>query len=164
MKTLGTISIALLLLLSCKKDKVPPPCTGVSMTGERTLFVGTWHWYRTSVEEWFDIGPSIYYDYTPQTEGFDYYFTISEDGFFKGYRNDVLVEDIVLSIVEFENFGGVNTNGMRFSLNCDQFDVLGLTMFSSNVTQDTILTREYPLNFDDQENHLKSGQNYFVKE
>jgi len=164
MKNLGTILITLLLLLACKKDKVPPPCIGVSMTGERTLFVGTWHWYRTSVEEWFDIGPSIYYDYTPQTEGFDYYFTISEDGFYKGYRNNVLVHDIILSSVEFEIFGGLNTSGMSFILDCGEYDFFSLVMQNSNVTQDTIHTREYPLNFDDQENHLKSGQNYFVKE
>jgi len=134
------------------------------MTGERTLFVGTWHWYRTSVEEWFDIGPSIYYDYTPQTEGFDYYFTISEDGLYKGYENNVLVHDIILSSVEFEIFEGLNSSGMRFSLNCDQYNILELVMSSSNVTEDTIYTREYPLNFDDQENHLKSALNYFVKE
>ena len=159
-----TLLFCLSLLASCKKDKVPPPCSGVSMTGERTLFVGTWHWYRTSVEEWFDIGPSIYYDYTPQTEGFDYYFTISEDGLYKGYRNNVLVDDLILSRVKFENFGGVNTSTMRFALNCNELTIFDIVMFSSNVTQDTILTRDYPLNFDDQENHLKSGQNYFVKE
>ena len=159
-----TLLFCLSLLASCKKDKVPPPCSGVSMTGERTLFVGTWHWYRTSVEEWFDIGPSIYYDYTPQTEGFDYYFTISEDGFFKGYRNNVLVEDIVLSEIFGEIFGGQNTSGMSFRRNCAEYDMFDIVMQSSNVTEDTIHTREYPLNFDDQENHLKSGQNYFVKE
>ena len=134
------------------------------MTGERTLFVGTWHWYRTSVEEWFDIGPSIYYDYTPQTEGFTYYFTISEDGHFRAYENDLLVENLILSEVQFENFGGVNTSAMRFSLNCDELTIFDIVMSSSNVTKDTIDTREYPLNFDDQENHLKSALNYFVKE
>jgi len=159
-----TLLFCLSLLASCKKDKVPPPCSGVSMTGERTLFVGTWHWYRTSVEEWFDIGPSIYYDYTPQTEGFDYYFTISEDGFFKGYRNNVLVEDIVLSEIVGEIFGGQNISAMTFSRNCAEYDMFDIIMQSSNVTQDTIHTREYPLNFDDQENHLKSALNYFVKE
>jgi len=164
MKNLGTILITLLLLLSCKKDKVPPPCSGVSMTGERTLFVGTWHWYETIVEEWFDIGPSINYYYTPQTEGFTYYFTISEDGHFRAYENDLLVEDLILSEVQFEIFGGQNTSGMQLHLNCENTEMLDLTMPSSNVTNDSIWSRRCPLNFDDQENHLKSGPNYFVKE
>ena len=66
--------------------------------------------------------------------------------------------------VEFEIFGGLNTGGMSFILDCGEYDFFSLVMQNSNVTQDTIHTREYPLNFDDQENHLKSGQNYFVKE
>ena len=74
------------------------------------------------------------------------------------------MEDIVLSEIVGEIFGGQNISGMTFGRNCAEYDMFDIIMQSSNVTQDTIHTREYPLNFDDQENHLKSALNYFVKE
>jgi len=163
MKTLGTILITLLLLLSCKKDKVPPPCTGISMTGERELFVGTWHWYNTTVEEWFDVGSSVYHDYTPLTEGFNYYFTVSQDGLYKGYRNDTLVQDLILSNVDYEVFQTVTVEGMSFNVDCSE-DLFDLQKFAFNTTDDSIYQFAYPLNFDDQVNHLRTGRNHFVKE
>ena len=55
MKFLLSIAFFSLLLFSCNKDKTPPSCTSIKMTGERTLFVGKWHWYSTTVGQWFDL-------------------------------------------------------------------------------------------------------------
>jgi len=48
------ILLFVFIVISCEKDEPSEPCapcTGVSMTGDRELFVGTWHWYSTLVEE-----------------------------------------------------------------------------------------------------------------
>ena len=163
MKVIFSILFLAFLLFSCKKDKTPAPCAGVSMSGERELFVGKWCWYSTTIEEWFDIGPSNYYDYTPQNQGFEYYFKISNDGLLKGYRNDTLVNTLTLSLVQFENFSGSLTKGMRLSVNCTS-DFINLIKYSTNLNNDSIHSFEYPINFNDQENHLISHRNYFVKE
>ena len=157
-----TIVFCISLLFSCKKEKVPEPCEGVAMTtGDRDFFVGKWRWYKTSVEQWFDIGPSIYSDYTPQNQGFDYFFTISTDGLYKGYKNNVLIHNIVLSNVDSEFFG-VSVNLIQFNINCTS----DLVYFdnSINLNNDTITTAAYPFNFYDEENQIKSNSNYFMRE
>lgn len=50
------------VLFSCKKDKTKTVCEGINMEGEKSRFVGTWHWYNTRVEEWFDVGLSNFYN------------------------------------------------------------------------------------------------------
>ena len=163
MKFLLSIAFLGLLFFSCNKDKTPTPCTGVEMSGERTLFVGTWHWYSTTVEEWFDVGPSNYFDYNPQNQGFEYYFTVSPQGRFQEYRNDSLVASHILDSVEFEIFNGTNSNNMLLSLDCTSKSI-DLRHPVNNLSKDSINTLIYPFNFDDQANHLKSLRNYFVKE
>ncbi|MDX2359249.1 MAG: hypothetical protein QNK23_00490 [Crocinitomicaceae bacterium] len=154
---------SLALLVSCKKDQTPEPCTSVSMAGEREMFVGTWRWYSTVVEEWFDLGPSIQHDYTPQNQGFEYYFVIDVDGTYKGYRDNVLVDDFLLSSIAFEIFGGTNSSGMDLRLDCGS-KALELIIYSSNIQNDSLHSPNYPLSFDDQENHLIARQNFFVKQ
>lgn len=158
------ISVILLsvVVFSCKKDKIPEPCQGISMSGERSFYVGTWHWYSTTVEKWFDIGPSIYHDYTPNTQGYEYHIVISPDGVFKGYKNNSLVTERILSDVHFEYFNGISGHSIQLNMDC-QDDLLG---FSNALTlsNDSINTYRFPLDFDDQENHLKSLRNFFVRE
>ncbi len=159
--------IALLgLLVSCEKDKVPeptPPCTGVPMTGNREIFVGTWRWYETDIERWYDIGNSVFFKWTPDSVGYDYYFTLSTDGLFKGYRNDTLIHDYILNRVDFEYFADPYTEVIALNTNCTN-EILGFSHYKSNFSMDTLNTNDLPLNFDDQENHLYSGRNYFVKQ
>ncbi|MDX2359248.1 MAG: hypothetical protein QNK23_00485 [Crocinitomicaceae bacterium] len=158
-KIIGVV-FCTLLLFSCKKEQTPAPCEGICMSGERDFFVGTWHWYSTTVEEWFDLGSSVYHDYTPVTEGFNYYFTISNDGIYRGYENSTLVHEKILSSVEYENFNTANV--IQLGMNCT-----GESISLSNalyLSSDSIRTVSYPLNFDDQENHLRTLYNYFVRE
>tara|TARA_R110002072_G_C7958516_1_gene533734 strand:- start:101 stop:592 length:492 start_codon:yes stop_codon:yes gene_type:complete len=150
-------------LFSCKKDKVPIPCTGISMSGDRSVFVGKWRWYKTRVSEWFDIGPDISYEYTPQNQGFNYYFTVSQDGLFKGYRNDTLVHDIILSSVYQELFLGGGVDGMEVFENCSS-KIIRFSRYTPSSTLDSIHLFQYPFNFYDEINQMKSNQNYFVRE
>jgi len=158
-----TILFCTTILFSCKKEKVPEPCEGVSMSiGDRTFFVGKWRWYKTDIEEWFDIGPSIYSEYTPQNQGFDYFFTISTDGLYKGYKNNVLIHNIVLSNVDSEYFNGVSAHLIQFNVDCSS----ELISFDNtiNLNNDTVTTAVYPFNFYDEVNQLKSNSNYFRRE
>jgi len=157
------ISFLLLIIFSCKKDKVPPPCAGVSMTGDRELFVGKWRWYKTLVVEWFDVGPSNYYEYTPQNQGYTYYFVITVDGIYKGYRNDTLIHDFLLSTVDFEKFNGSTADVMEIFMDCNS-DKMDLTHFIANTTADTIQSLKFPLQFNEQQTHLYTGHNHFVRE
>ncbi len=151
------------LVFSCEKDKTPLPCTGISMTGEKSRYIGKWRWYKTIVQEWFDIGNPIYHDYTPQNQQFDYYFTISADGTFKGYRYDTLVDSYILSGVELEIFQGSSTYGIELQTDCTA-QTLTIYQYAWNVSNDSIFSLQYPLNFKDDENHLESLRNFFVKE
>ncbi|MBL1279745.1 MAG: hypothetical protein COA33_005710 [Fluviicola sp.] len=149
-------------LFSCKKDKVFS-CEGISMSGDRSVFVGKWRWYKTRVEQWFDVGPSIYSDYTPQNQGFEYFFTISEDGLYKGYKNNTLIHNVVLNNVDYETFTGGGVDGMRVNINCTSEQIELLRDTPSSIT-DSIDQNIYPLNFEDQDNQLRSKYNYFVRE
>lgn len=156
-----TIVFCIGLLFSCKKDKVFS-CEGISMTGDRAFFVGKWRWYKTRVSEWFDLGPDITSEYTPQNQGFDYFFTISQDGIYKGYRNNVLIHNIVFNNVDYEYFNGVSAHLIQFNVDCSS----ELISFDNtiNLNNDTITTAAYPFNFYDEVNQLKSNSNYFMRE
>jgi hypothetical protein len=155
--------ICILIVLSCKKDKTPEPCTGISMVGERERFVGKWKWYKTIVQEWFDVGTPIYHDYTPVTEGFDYYFTISSDGLYKGYRNDTLIHDFMMTGEPEEIFNGYPVDVFKAKLDCAE-EELEFIHWVWNDQEDTIYQLKYPLNFRDEELQLESKNNYFVRE
>jgi len=66
------------VLVSCKKDQ---PCSGIDFSqNDREVFVGKWRWYKSTVTEWLDVGPDVFRDYMPATEGFEYHITLSIDG------------------------------------------------------------------------------------
>jgi len=157
-----TIVFCISLLFSCKKEKVPEPCEGVSMSGDRAFFVGRWKWYKTDIEEWFDIGPSIYSNYTPQNQGFDYFFTISTDGLYKGYKNNTLIHSIVLSNVDYEFFDGASQRIISLNLDCSS-EMINLSN-TINLNTDTIHGFSYPFDFYDDVNQIKSSANYFMRE
>ena len=133
------------------------------MTGNREVFVGTWRWYETDIERWYDIGNSVFFKWTPDSVGYDYYFTISENGLFKGYRNDTLIHDFILSKVDFEYYFGSNSDVIVLNKNCSD-ETIGFSHWKTNLSIDTLNTGDLPLNFDDEENHLRSHRNYFVKQ
>jgi hypothetical protein len=162
MKRILPILILAIVILGCKKDKTTPPCTNVSMVGERETFVGKWRWYKTSVREWFDVGPDIFHDYTPTTEGFEYYFIISENGVFKSYRDNVLENDFLMSYANFEINGEMN-NVLTTALNCSSLE-LSLVESNLNSTDDSVFIYEYPLNFYNEVEQRESKVNYFVRE
>jgi hypothetical protein len=165
MKSILFIALSLILLVACKKDKIPepePPCTGVTLSGDRSAFVGTWRWYKTVVREWFDIGPDLSHEYTPITEGFEYYITISEDGKFKSYRDGILEDDFILSAVDYEIFVA-SGGGMVFKIDCTPNEV-GFIYSTLNPQVDSIASPEYPLNFYNEIEKRESKDNYFVRE
>lgn len=157
------ISSLLFVAFSCSKDKTKIQCSNVSMTGERSFYVDKWRWYNTVVEQWFDVGPSNYLDYTPQNQGFEYYFTLSINGEYKGYRNDTLIHDFQLTGYPAENYDGSVVDYFRSDLNCTS-DEIEFRKWAWYNTQDTIFQFKFPLNFNDEENHLISKMNYFVRE
>jgi hypothetical protein len=160
------ILLTLVIIVACKKDVAPepePPCSSINMTlNEREVFVGTWRWYSTTVREWFDVGPSVFHYYTPATEGFDYYFTISQDGKFKSYRDGVLEDEFMMSSVDFE-LAGASYNVLTLKIDCGESE-FDLRKPTTNVTNDSIGTFYCPLNFYDPIERRESNVNYFVRE
>ncbi|MDX2359250.1 MAG: hypothetical protein QNK23_00495 [Crocinitomicaceae bacterium] len=154
---------SLALLVSCKKDQTPEPCTGISMTGEREMFVGTWSWHGSLIKESFDIGLPVYHLYTPQTQGFEYYCTIGIDGTYKGYQNGLLIHDLVLNEVFFENLNASITDVIDVYTNCSN-ERIDFRHQLPNPTIDSIEISKYPYQFVDEENKLESLRNYFVKQ
>ena len=158
------IIASVVLLLSCIKEDYPPECTPKELTEvQKSNFGGKWRWYSTTVEEWFDVGQSIYHYYTPQNQGFEYYFIITDEGRYKGYQNDTLVHDFILN----KNTNYFSNNnflyGVSFSTDCSVF---GLS-FSKNIPNqslDTLSTISFPIYILDDENHLNSLRNSFVRE
>lgn len=99
----------------------------------------------------------------PQNQGFEYYLTITDKGEFRGYRNDSLKVSFLLTEVEFENFQNSSTYAIEFVNDCGS-STTTLYQYAWNTTNDSIFSLRYPFDFDDQENHLRSKINYFVKE
>lgn len=148
---------------SCKKDKVPEPCTGVTLEGQRASYVGKWRWYKTRISQWFDIGPDYFYDVTPTSEGFEYYFIISNDGLYKGYKNDSLVHVHILSEISHENYDNSSLHYLSCYSDCGN-EIVDLTIENANGSLDSLRTRRYPLNFVDNVAKKRSLMNYFVRE
>ena len=148
---------------SCKKDKVPEPCTGVTLEGEETVYVGKWQWYKTRIRQWFDIGTDYFYDVTPSSEGFEYYCLISSNGIFEGYRNDTLVDRFILSSIEFEQFTDTIVNGMTFNLDCS-VKMLNISHLYPLNNSDSIRIHEYPIKFTDEVAKKQSVINFLVRE
>ncbi len=151
------------ILFSCKKDKVPFPCTGISMLGDRSVFIGKWRWYKTTIEQWFDLGPSIYSDYTPQNQGFEYYFTISTNGIYKGYKDGILIENFIMNDVYAESFWSTTRSVMGIMIECSS-NQFRLGIDQPLINNDSLDFIEQPYNFDDPINKLRSKINYFVRE
>ena len=148
---------------SCKKDKVPEPCTGVTLEGEETVYVGKWRWYKTRIRQWFDIGTDYFYDVTPSSEGFEYYCLISSNGIFEGYRNDTLVDKFILSSVDYELFSSSTINGITFLINCET-EMLSLSHLNPETNEDTIRIYELPLFYKNDTEKKETIRNYFVRE
>lgn len=125
--------------------------------------VGKWRWYKTDIEQWFDVGPSNFYEVTPQSEGFEYYFIISEDGKFKGYKNDTLVHEWIFNKTSYQNIDGDTMKTITFNLDCTNLK-LSFSRLPYSYNLDTLATRSYPIQFDDEQNHLRTHRNYFSRE
>ncbi len=156
------LSFAATILFSCKKDKVPKeePCTNVELTGNREAVVGTWRWYSTRVYQSTSTG-NIPLDYTPQNQGFEYYCVITSDGKYKGYRDSVLVHDIVLTRIFVDNNSVQGKYSLSALMNCGD-EQLNMTVFSSDSTEDVLALQEFPLNIN--ETYKYSTYNRFKRD
>ena len=152
-----------MLLFSCRKDKVPEPCTNVELKGKQLSVVGTWRWYKTWVNQTFASGNTYTFDYTPTTEGFNYYCVITEDGVYRGYKDSVLVHEHLMSSVRFENFDDVNRNAMSVYLDC-YLDQLSLGVDNPSSNDSIIDIWEYPIRFDDELAKKYSKLNFFKRQ
>lgn len=162
-KIIVLLSFLIVVLASCKKDTPDLPCSGVDMTqNSREVFVGTWRWYKTTVREWFDVGSDYFHDYTSTTEGFEFYFTISEDGYFKSYRDGILEDQFLLSYVNFE-LDGESSNVLALSIDCT-VDEISLDESNLNTFDDSITVDEFPLNFYNSVEKRESVTNFFIRE
>lgn len=160
MKIYAQIIFCMLLLIGCTKDKT---CGGVDMLeGEKSFIIGRWNWYKTRMEEWFDVGNSNWYDITPQSEGFEYHFDVTADGKYLGFRNDTLIFNFLMTN-SVEELNGNTINYVLFNVDCGEIEFI-INQNIWNQTNDSIFTNNYPLSFNDPENHLKSHKHYFVKE
>lgn len=149
-----------LLLAGCKKDH---PCSGIDMTqNSREVFVGKWRWYKTTVREWFDVGPDVFHDYTPVSEGFEYCFILSETGEFVSYRNGIEEMDLILSEVLYEVVGE-NSSGLIARFDCSSGQ-LEFTKLTSNISNDSIKLEQFPLKFYNETEQRESIVNFFVRE
>lgn len=165
MRQILMFSFIMLLLPSCKKDKVPKgePCTNVELLVKRSEFVGTWRWQKTWVLQTFASGNTYTFDYTPATEGFDYYCVITADGKFLGYKDSVLVEEKNLTSVFYDDDNGYGDHTLASLLNCSENQLL-MTFNYSDTTDDILKIREYPLNFDDPIQKKKTSHNFFKRD
>lgn len=163
MKVIWIILLLALSFTSCKKDKVPEPCVSVSMDGDRDILVGKWRWYNSKIEEWFDIGSSVYHNYNPQNQGFNYHLEILSSGIIKHYKNDTLIRTSIMSEVSYENFTSTIVNGVRVELDCT-LEEINFSIKNPQTNQDSSSVLEFPFNFVDNANRLRSLENFFVRE
>lgn len=142
-KTIVSFFIATIILFSCEKEEYTKYdiCTPLEMTGSRSNVIGTWKWFSTSVKIQYDPNSTPQYEeITPQTEGFEYYFTIDANGSYKGYKNNVLVHSHVFSDVKYE-VDNQTITGLEPYLDCTN-EYISLAIWYSAF--DTLKTETYP--------------------
>ena len=132
------------------------------MSGNRALFVGDWVWDSTLIEKWYDIGPSDFYHYTPQSEGVQYSISVTGEGVFFTYQNGSLMNQELISDVLTE---GTNTtfDVLNVILDCNSLSELRFWHDVNDVSDSVIILRGFPYDFNDSENKVKSNYNYFSK-
>lgn len=151
------------VLFSCKKEKVPEPCTNVTLTGQRASVVGTWRWYKTWINQIDASGSTFTYDVTPTTEGFNYYCIISADGKYKGYKDSILVDEHNLTSIFVDKDNGFGDYSLASLLDCGE-EQLVMTLYSTDSTEDILKLREFPIYFDDPVQKKKSSYNFFKRD
>lgn len=149
---------------SCIKEDYPPECQPRELTEiQRSNFGGKWTWQKTVIEQLFDIGPSNFYEVTPQSEEFEYYFVLTDKGEYLGYRNDTLIHEFILNKSTVANIDEQTLAGISFNVDCTNLK-LNLSRFPQEYHLDTLFSLVYPINLDDTGNHLRSYANIFTRE
>ena len=163
-KKLALYLLLLIVLSGCIKEDYPPECVPRELTEiQKSNFGGKWIWNKTVMEEWFDVGPSNYYNITPQSEGFEYYFILTNAGMYRGYRNDTLIHELILNKSTISSIDEQTLAGVSFNVDCTNL-TLSLSRFPQGYHLDTLFTFSYPILFNDELNHLRSRANTFVRE
>lgn len=93
-KNIKIVTFAVILTLfsgSCKKDTLEPEleCKAISQLGE--WYTGKWVWHHTTMNT-----PDSSYQLNP-SNSYEYYFTISEDKVYRGYKDGILVDNFLIS-------------------------------------------------------------------
>ena len=85
------VVVLFMLMTSCKKETLEqePTCQDINHLG--SWYTGKWIWERTEI-----ITPDSSYQLNP-SNSYEYYFTISEDKIYRGYKNGVLVDNFLIS-------------------------------------------------------------------
>ena len=151
--------ISIFVIAACKK-KQPH-----ELTGEKAIFVGTWHWvYSTHRHNYCDGGDVVTDTLTPETENHTFKIELIKEGIIKYYQDNEMFEEQSTFITTFEesiacsSLSGSIAFGIAFSYDADNGNISGC------INNDTI--RAYP--FDDFLFPYTPGcegyRNYFVKE
>ncbi len=160
MRQILMFSLIMLVLPSCKKDKVPKeePCSNVELTGKRAAVVGTWRWDRTKVYHNFTSGTMLLYS-TPATEGFDYYCIITADGKYRGYRDSILVDEFDMTSIIQDYDSGMGKYSLSSLRNCGE-EQINLAIFTNNSSEE-LAQLQFPLYF--KESNKYTSYNYFKR-
>lgn len=151
-------------LFGCIKEDYPPECVPRELSEiQKSNFGGKWIWNKTVIEEWFDVGPSNFFEITPQSEGFEYYFVLTDEGMFRGYRNDTLIHELILNKSTVSSIDDQKLASVNFNIDCTNLELI-LSRFPQVYHLDTLFTFSYPISFYDGENQLRSRANTFVRE
>lgn len=149
--------------VACNKDQNKESCSAISIIGTEDLYVGTWQWDSTLIEKWYDIGPSDYYCYTPQTEGINYSISLENKGIYRTYQNGVLTNAKMISEVTSEGSNST-VDFLYLILNCDNTSELHFWHDINDLSDSLIILFQYPFDFSDEANKVRSVYNYFSKQ
>lgn len=153
------VSVLFLLTNSCQKET---PDFKTEFEGDTSIFVGLWKWSLTEhYYNWCDP-PSFYELLSPNTANVDFEINILKSGQLNIYRNDSLVSNYNLKLVQFFSLDYANlTDAIKFGFVLNGVEDL---QFSGFINTDTIITPTLPGFIYNAVDGCELYSNYFVKQ
>ena len=158
-KLIFLLSLVIGLSTSCNKeiDQLEPDCLAIGQL--HNWYTGKWTWLHTTMNT-----PDSTYELNP-SNSYEYYFTISEDKIYRGYKNGNLIQEFLISDKSHMNITS-STQSLEIYEDCtdEHFMLRPGTLMNGQLANSGSNTK-YPIdvNFTDSSGTTYSSYNIFLK-
>jgi len=149
--------ISIFVITACKKNKPH------ELTGNKAIFVGTWHWvYSTHRHNYCDGGDVVTDTLTPETEGHNFKIIFDEKGNLIYLQDEVKLQDYSIYFTQFNDTGVcLFSSGTKFGI---AYTYEGTSELFGCVSHDSLWTKPFKEFLFPFTPGCEEYNNFFVKE